>query len=76
MYKNYFKGKNFMTPNIVSYGKRKSHIYEISNNKSGSIYPLTIMWGLTVKTLDGKHSELSRCFFSEKELKNYIKMEL
>ena len=50
-YREYFKGKNFMTPNVIRYGETDNFYYELSKGQGisgGDIY------GVTVITKDGQ----------------------
>lgn len=62
--------KNFMTPNVLRYGKRGKYIYELSDGEAfmrkGRIY------GVTVLTTDGEKSGGSS-FQSKQEAEDYIK---
>jgi len=63
--------KNFMTPNVIRYGKRGKYIYELSDGdafmRSGRIY------GVTVLTTGGEKTELGSNFQSKQEAEDYIK---
>lgn len=63
--------KNFMTPNVLRYGKRGKYIYELSDGKAfmreGRIY------GVTVLTADGEKTELGHNFDNKHEAEDYIK---
>jgi len=62
---------NFMTPEVLDYGKRGEHLFEISTGKglgSGALY------GVTVITVGGeKCFELSKCFNSIEDARAYTK---
>lgn len=64
--------RNFMTPNVVCYGKRGQLLYELSRGEalaSGSC-----LWGVSVIEADGaKRSDLSRCFHDYDEANAYIR---
>jgi hypothetical protein len=55
VFKTKFKGQpNFMTPNIVRYGKKGEYLYELSKGEGiggGTIY------GVTFLTLEGERPE-------------------
>ena len=43
--------RNMMTPNVLDYGKRGQHLYEISTGRGISGQPI---FGVTVLTVEGK----------------------
>jgi len=61
---------NFMTPNVIKYGKRGKYIYELSDGdafmRSGRIY------GVTVLTTDGEKTDMGSSFQSKQEAEDYI----
>jgi hypothetical protein len=62
---------NFMTPNIVDYGKRGYHLFEISSGEGLDRKPL---YGVTVVTVKGeKCHDMSTCFSSLKEAYDYAR---
>jgi hypothetical protein len=66
-----FKGKtNIMTPEVVRYGKKKDHIYELSKGEGMDRKPL---FGVTVLTITGERTDLSQAFASEGMAEQYIK---
>jgi hypothetical protein len=62
---------NFLTPEIIRYGKKGEHLFEISTGRglgSGHLY------GVTVITVKGERChELSKCFDSLQEAHRYAK---
>lgn len=71
--KEYGNSGNFMTPNVIEYGKISRNIaYELS---SGTGINYQKIWGVSVVVVkNGKteRSELSKCCHSEKEALDYI----
>jgi hypothetical protein len=64
--------RNFMTPQVVCYGKRGRLLYELS--KGPAMAAGSSMWGVTVIEVDGaKRSDLSRCFHDYDEANAYIR---
>lgn len=64
------KGRNFMTPSLVRYGKRGRMIFEVSKGK-GIWSPM--LYGLTIIELPNiKRHDLSTCFNDMAELEAYI----
>lgn len=62
--------KNFMTPNIIEYGKAGRLLYELS---SGQWIGGKTIYGVTVIDVDGnKHPDLSDCFATRGEAAEYI----
>lgn len=62
--------RNFMTPSLITYGKRGRHLYEISSGKGISGTPL---YGVTVIDIAGNRCpKLSTCFSSLERAQAYV----
>lgn len=69
----YDGGRNFMTPNLVKYGKRGRLVYEISSGTGMRQQPI---YGVTVLEIDGtERSDLSTMFQSLREAEAYIRRD-
>lgn len=69
IFKNTYNGaKNFITPEVIGYGKRNGYIYEISKGE----FMKKDMFGLTVLTVDGNKTDKNNSFDSREELKEAI----
>ena len=66
----YFKGKNFITPEVIDYYQSDDYICELSSGPG--IFNDKKVYGVTVVAIDGKPNELSDMFYSLKEAKAYI----
>lgn len=65
-----FKGRNFMTPDVIRYGEINEHaVYELS---SGTGIFSADLFGVTVKGT-GDDFGLSKCFETREEAEVYIK---
>ena len=63
---------NFITNNIVDYGKRGKMVWELSSGKN--ILENGYLYGVTVIELPStKRHDLSQCFNSIEDAKRYIK---
>lgn len=60
-----FRGKNFMTPNVLGYYKLREGYAELSEGRGMSNQPI---FGVTVKPDDGR----SKLCFSRTEAETYI----
>jgi hypothetical protein len=66
----YNGAKNFMTPNVLSYGKRGKMVYELSTGRG---FRDQQIWGVTVIELPStKRRDLAESFDSYEEAKAYI----
>lgn len=66
----YNGARNFMTPDLIKYGKRGRHLYELSKGRGISNAPI---YGVTVITIDGeKCHDLSKMFYSYSDAVDYI----
>lgn len=69
--KHYGKSNNFMTPDVIKYGKiGQSLAYELSSGKGftgNTIYGLSF-----AHETEGRKNDLSTCLHSIKEVENYI----
>lgn len=63
------KGKNFMTPDILDYGRTKSYFWELSTGRGMTNQPI---FGVTVITHTGEQTNLSNCFHSLESAKSHI----
>jgi hypothetical protein len=71
MFKEVFKGKsNIMTPEVIRYGKKNEHIYELSKGEGIDRKPL---YGVTVLTINGERTDLGQAFPSQEMAERYIK---
>jgi hypothetical protein len=75
-----FKGSNFMTPDILRYGRSDEHgkgaagrvrFYELSTGRGFKGEPI---FGVTVRDSDGNRfdPDLSKMFFSRRAAEDYI----
>ena len=67
--KRMFKGQNFITPYVIRYGQAGHYYYELS---AGTWVHNTKIFGVTVKTIDGGDTELSKMCDSLEEAETYI----
>ncbi len=67
----HFKGRNFMTPDIINYGESGSYIYELSSGRN--ICGTSLMYGVTVKQCNGDSTELGRKCDTKQEALDYIR---
>jgi DNA-directed RNA polymerase subunit L len=66
-----FKGQtHIMTQDVVRYGKKSEHIYELSQGDGIDRKPL---YGVTVLTMKGERTDLSQAFASLAMAEQYIK---
>jgi hypothetical protein len=71
IFKTVFKGKtNIMTPEVIRYGKKGEHVYELSKGEGMNREPL---FGVTVLTTAGERTDLGQAFSSLGMAENYIK---
>ena len=63
-----FKGRNFITPNVIEYGRAGVFVYELSTGRFMSAN----LYGVTVLTLNGEKTERSRCLHSMTDAREYI----
>lgn len=70
-YANIFKGKNFMTPDIITYGKKGKFYYELSEGRGFNHEPI---FGVTIRDENGERfdPDRSKLCHSLTEAKNYI----
>lgn len=69
-FRSHVKGKNVMTPTVMSYGKAGEYIYELS--KGRGIFS-DIIYGITVVHPDkGKQDNLSTCCHTEQEIQEHL----
>lgn len=68
---SYFKGHNFMTPDIVRRGRVGPYVYELSTGRGFGNEPI---WGVTVHDTrtDTRADDLSACCFSAQEAEDKI----
>jgi len=72
-YRQYFKGKNFITQNIIEYGKiSEDKFYELSYGES--LFPLSsqYIYGVSIADTNGFIHDLSNSFESKKDAEDYI----
>lgn len=69
--KSYNGQTNFMTPHVITYGKKGKYLYEISN---GSLWTNDMLYGVTVLLLDGtRQKHLNKCFRHQSHVISYAK---
>jgi len=62
---------NFITPYIVTRGKKKNYLYELSWGES-IFDSMKKIYGVTILTLDGETTDLSEGGFTQEEAYKYI----
>jgi len=67
----HFKGRNFMTPNVIRYGSAGQFIYELSSGRN--INDTGLMYGVTVKHRNGDSTDLSVACITQQEALDYIR---
>ena len=73
-FRSIVKGRNFITPKVLKYGKTGRHIYELSD---GEGFKHNIMYGITVITLEDcnwkYNTDLGKMCEDLNEATSYIK---
>jgi len=66
--------KNFLTPNVLSYGKAGRLLWELSTGEGIEHEPI---YGVTVINVDGgREHDLSGCFHSRAEAEEHIRQKI
>lgn len=65
-----FRGRNFITPVVITFGETDEHVYELS--KETETPSMLGLHGVTVLTKQGKTTDLNKCCNSYAEAVEYI----